>query len=213
MMRAFAVLIISVLLMGVAFAAPHTPDSAHAATEAVAHAQEHAKHGPPQFDVSTFPSQLFWLVLSFGSLYLLLASGALPRIEQGITARAAHVASLLADANRMKEEAIKHKSDMAASLDAAYQKAHAALNKAAMDASELSNRRNHELEAVLAARLKASEERIAAVRRNAMLSILEASEILVPAIVQKLTDLRLTPAQTDAVVNAAGSTLDLRGAA
>jgi len=165
-------------------------------------------NGPPQFAVETFPSQLFWLVISFGTLYLLLSGAALPRIEQGITARASHIHNLLADARRLRDEAEQHKSDMSSAVDAAYQQSHTMLNKAAMDAQEAANRRNHELEAVLQTKQRASEEKIAIARANGVQSVYDAAQMLLPVIVQKLSSLRLSDSQISAALTAARGSND-----
>lgn len=184
------------MLSGAAFAAPevlHVPVVENtAATEAHA---EHTAGGPPQFAIETFPSQLFWLAVSFGTLYLLMSGAALPRIRQGLEARSAHIHNLLADARRLRDEAEKHKDDMSSASDAAYQKAHDILNKAAAEAADTANRRNHELEAILHAKQKAAEDRIAVVRGNALQSVREAAQHLMPTIVQKLAGLQLSDRQ------------------
>jgi len=42
----------------------------------------------PQLDLSTFPSQIFWLAVFFVVLYLLMAKLAIPRIERVIDSAA-----------------------------------------------------------------------------------------------------------------------------
>lgn len=168
---------------------------ATALTQPEAAAHENAHHeaaGPPQFAVETFPSQLFWLAVSFGGLYLLLAGAALPRIEQGITARADHIQNLLSDARRIRDDAESHKNDMNMASDAAHQKAHEMLNKAAVESQDIASRRNHELEAVLQTKIKASEDRINTARANAVQSVREASQILLPVVLQKMADMKLS---------------------
>lgn len=191
-------------------------DTALKQPEAVA--QENAHHeeaGPPQFAVQTFPSQIFWLAVSFGGLYLLLAGAALPRIEQGITARAAHIQNLLADARRLRDDAESHKNDMNMASDAAHQKAHAMLNKAAVESQDIASRRNHELEAVLQTKIRASEDRITTARANAVQSVKEAAQILLPVILQKVANMKLTDKEITTLVNNvdAPKTNGVRGAA
>ncbi len=216
-MRILAVLLSLLLWNAAAFAA--APVSAkEAAAEAPAHAEaighevadghgdvaeaaHHEAAGPPQFAVDTFPSQLFWLAISFGTLYLLLAGAALPRIEQGITARAGHIQHLLTDARRLRDEAESHKNDMNSAADAAHQKAHAMLNKAAVESQDIASRRNHELEAVLQTKIKASEDRINTARANAVQSVREAAQILLPVILQKVANMKLADKEVANLVN------------
>jgi len=208
-MRFLAAFLLAVMLSGAAFAAPKLATVEKNAAKITTQASEPAPakgSGPPQFDVTTFPSQLFWLVVTFGTLYLLLSGAALPRIQQGMTARAGHIHNLLADARRLRDEAEQHKNDMSSAADSAYQKAHAMLNKAAMEAQEVANRRNHELEAVLQAKQKASEEKINTARANSMQSVHDAAHMLIPAIAQKFAGLRLSDRQiSDALHDARGS--------
>ena len=207
MLRRFAVFALVCVLAGAAFAAPH--DDTHAAKTAapiqtVGPVTEH-QSGPPQFAVETFPSQLFWLVVSFGTLYLLFSGAALPRIQQGITARAGHIHNLLGDARRLRDEAEQHKNDMSSAADAAYQRAHALLNKAAAESQEIANRRNHELEAIMQTKQKISEEKIAIARANAVQSVRDATQMLIPIITQKLAGLPLSDSQIATAISSAQS--------
>ena len=58
----------------------------------------------PPIDVTTFPSQLFWLVIFFGLLYLLMSRVALPRMEKILDGRAQAIEGDLARAQALKEE-------------------------------------------------------------------------------------------------------------
>lgn len=61
--------------------------------------------GMPQFDVSTFPSQIFWLVVSFALLYVLMSWLVLPRIGRTIEAREAKIQSDLDAAQKANDAA------------------------------------------------------------------------------------------------------------
>jgi F-type H+-transporting ATPase subunit b len=58
----------------------------------------------PPFDPRTFPSQLFWLALSFGALYFMMSRIALPRIGEVIEERRDHIQRDLDEAARLKSE-------------------------------------------------------------------------------------------------------------
>lgn len=59
----------------------------------------------PQLDVSTFPTQIFWLAVSFVALYLLMAWVGLPRVGRAIAARRGRIEGDLEKAQQMKAEA------------------------------------------------------------------------------------------------------------
>lgn len=61
--------------------------------------------GFPPFNTDTFAPQLFWLVLTFGALYLIMSRIALPRIGEVIEERRERIQRDLDNAARLKEEA------------------------------------------------------------------------------------------------------------
>jgi len=59
----------------------------------------------PQFDIATFPPQIFWLAVTFLALYLVMALVGLPRVGGIIKRRREHISDDLDKAQRMKAEA------------------------------------------------------------------------------------------------------------
>lgn len=86
--------------------AVHEDALAHG-VEAAAHgAAEHAKSaGLPQFDPSSFPSQIFWLTAAFVILYLFFSKKTLPDISSVLENRRQHIQSDLDTAESLRKQA------------------------------------------------------------------------------------------------------------
>lgn len=120
----------------------------HATTEA--HGEAHSDVFPP-FDPATFPSQLLWLALTFGALYLLMSRLALPRIGGILENRKA-----LIDADLAAADADRQKTDAAI---AAYEQA---LAEAKAKAQGIANETRTAIQADLAAKRGAAEADLSA---------------------------------------------------
>ncbi len=83
------------------------------ATEATG--AEHASGGMPQLDFSTFPNQIFWLVVTLVIIYVVLSRVALPRIGSVLAERKGTITNDLAAAEELKQKAVQ--------AEAAYQNA------------------------------------------------------------------------------------------
>lgn len=99
-------------------------------------APAHHSAGLPQFDPSSWPSQIFWLTIFFVILYTVYAKAILPRIGGTITHRGQHVAAQLADAEKLSKEAEALLADVQAGLKAAGQQAAAVVHSAENTAKE-----------------------------------------------------------------------------
>ena len=76
------------------------------ASEELAHGEaEHSSAGLPQLDASTFPSQVFWLAVTFGILYIYFSKKALPEISSVLENRREHIQGDLDTADRIRGEA------------------------------------------------------------------------------------------------------------
>lgn len=140
----------------------------------------------PPFQTQNFPSQLFWLGLTFILLYVLMSRVALPRIGSILSERSKRIADDIAAAQRFKE-----RSDAA---HTAYEKALADARTRAQGIANATRERdaaaaeaaNRRLEAELHERLAAAEKSIAATRTAAMGNVGTIAADTASAIVERL---------------------------
>jgi F-type H+-transporting ATPase subunit b len=83
----------------------------------------HEPSGLPQLDVETYPGQLFWLVITFGLLFVLLSRVTLPRIAGSIAARKNRIEGDLGAAERSRKDASNALAEYEAALAQARNKA------------------------------------------------------------------------------------------
>lgn len=125
----------------------------------------------PPFATDTFPSQLLWLAVSFGALYLVMSRFALPGIGKAIDARKARLAKDLDDAAAMQMQADAAAAAHAKAIADARAKAQATAQAARDGLAADSDAKRKALEAQLAAKLAAAEGQIAATRAQAMTNV------------------------------------------
>jgi F-type H+-transporting ATPase subunit b len=156
----------------------------------------------PPFNVESFPSQLLWLALSFGALYLIMARMVLPKLGGVIEARKARIAKDLNDAAAMQQKAdaaaAAHEQTVAKARVKAQGLAQEARDKLAADTEA----KRKGLEAELAAKLAAAEAQIAATRDQAMSNVETIAREAASAIFARLLG---RPADPDAVAEAVKS--------
>ncbi len=68
------------------------------------HVAEHASGGLPQLDPSSYPSQIFWLVVVFTFMYIFFSKKTVPQYSRTIEDRAERITSDLDQAARLKDE-------------------------------------------------------------------------------------------------------------
>jgi F-type H+-transporting ATPase subunit b len=155
----------------------------HATTEA---SGEHESGVFPPFDPATFPSQLLWLAITFGALYLLMSKIALPRIGSILENRKGIIDADLAaaDASRQKTDAAIAAYE--AALAAARSKAQGIANESreAIQA-DLAAKRSA-VEADLSAKVSAAEARISATKTEALTHVDEIATETAQTVVTQL---------------------------
>lgn len=144
-------------------------DGTHAdAGEPGAHGAEHSSSGLPQLDASTFPSQLFWLAVTFAVLYFYFSRKALPEISGVMENRRERIQSDLDTAERLRRDAEKAQDDYESLLTGARAEASALLSKAVTAVKEKAEKNMTALRDKGAEQIAALETQLSADKKKAM---------------------------------------------
>jgi len=146
----------------------------------------------PQLDLSSFPSQLFWLAITFALLYLIMAKAVLPQITSVLQGRQDRISSDLEKADHMKAEAERMEEEYNSSLENTRSKASAIIAKAVTKAEEFSKKKHSELDAVLAKKAEEADKMIAGAKEQAIKEMTGISADLVVMITDKLTKINVS---------------------
>lgn len=154
----------------------------------------------PQLDPTSWPSQLFWLVLTFVALYIVIWRVALPRIGEVLEARQRKLDDDLKKATALKEEAEailadyeKLRAEAQASASEEIHATQEALKKEA-------ERETQALAAKLATQTEEAEARIAAAKTAALASLEGTVSEVVIAATEKLIGVKAGEQEVSRVV-------------
>ena len=150
-------------------------------------AGEEAKQGLPQLDVTQFPAQLFWLAVTFGILYVMMAFVALPRVKRTQGNRRAMIDGELAAARSASTDAKAMMARADKALADARGNALASMNDIKARATLAATEQQDKQQKDIAQRLGTAEATIAAARAAAITEIEASAGDLARAIVEKLT--------------------------
>jgi len=156
----------------------------------------------PQLEVSTYISQIFWLIVCFSFLYYLLSKKALPRVAEVLEARADHIRSDLDQAQRLKtdaEDALARYEQVVAEAQGKAQAQiadiQAKLQTEAADAQA-------KLDEKLAKQVADAEARIAKARSDALSDLDDAALSTAQAAAERLAGLKISKTDAKAALDA-----------
>ena len=157
----------------------------------------------PQFDPSTFASQIFWLVVAFVVLYLIVSRYAIPRLGEVMEQREKMVQDDLERAGQLKAETEEAIRVYEQALADARSQALGLLREAQDEISRINETRNREVSARIARQIKDGEERIAQARDIALAEVRTIAADAAGAIAGKFAGLDLDAAAVQGAVEAA----------
>lgn len=160
------------------------------------------KAGMPQFDLSRFPSQIFWLGVTFLVLYLVMSRIALPRIGEVLEARANRIGGDLDRASALKAEADQIKAAYEKALGESRAKAQEVGRSTEATLARDSAARQAELGNELAGRIRDAEGRIAAAKASAMGNLAGVAAEVATLAVQRVAGIGISPSDADQAARA-----------
>ncbi len=161
------------------------------------------KAGMPQFDLSRFPSQIFWLGVTFLVLYWVMSKVALPRIGEVLEARADRIGGDLDRASALKAEADQIKAAYEKALGESRAKAQEVGRSTEAGLAREAAERQAQLGNELAGRIRDAESRIAAAKATAMGNLAGVAAEVASLAVQRVAGIGVSPAEADQAARAA----------
>ncbi len=167
--------------------------------------ETHAEGGGfPPFDTATFAPTLFWLFITFGTLYWLMSRVALPRVSGIIETRNSTITRDVDQAAALQKKA----EEAGVAYEAALAKAKAnavMIGQQAKDAASLQAMESRKkVETDMAAKIAVAEAKIADTKAKAMSSVSAIATDAASAIIERLTG---AVPSSDAIAKAVSASL------
>jgi F-type H+-transporting ATPase subunit b len=163
--------------------------------------------GLPQLKISTWPSQIFWLLVIFGVGYIFMARVVTPRIGSVLEERRTRLDDDLSRARDASAEAAQTRADYEASLDVARAEAADFARQAAVEASAKAEQAEAKAAKKMATKTAAAETKLATARAEAEGNLMVvAAEAAIDTAAQ-LAGVKATKAQADKAVKSAAKEL------
>lgn len=151
--------------------------------------------GLPQLDISTWPSQLFWLVVLFAAGYIIMAKLVTPRIGAVLEERRAKLDDDLGKARAASEDAAQTRAEYEADLDAARSAAAETAKTAAAEAAKKAEASDAKIAKKLADKVAKAEAKLATARSDALANLNDVAAEAAMVAVAQLADIKTTAAQ------------------
>ena len=164
--------------------------------------------GLPQLDTSTWPSQLFWLVVLFTTGYILMAKFVTPRIGTVLEERRAKLNDDLSKARIASEDAARIRAEYEADLEAARSAAAETAKQAAAEATKQAEAVDTKVAKKLAQKVAKAETKLATARSDALVNLNNVAAEAALVVVEQLANIKTTAAQASRTANKLAASLD-----
>lgn len=165
--------------------------------------KEHHSTGFPPFNAETFSSQVIWLVIVFGVLYVLMSRLALPRIASVMEVRRTRITSDLEEAAAAKAKTDDAIASYEKALAEARARAHAIAQETRDALAAETERQKADVEAKLAEQIAKAEASIASTKTTALSNVRNVAIDVAGAVIAQLLGEEADKAATERAVDAA----------
>ena len=148
------------------------------------------KAGLPQLDFDTYPSLIFWSIISLVIGYILMAYIVTPQIKSIINLRETNIQNDLIKAKTSNEESEKIKNEVLSNQEEIKLSSQTLINDALLETKKLLEESEKKISEKMELRISKAEQKINETKDNVITEILSNTEDLTIGIVQKFTDIK-----------------------
>lgn len=140
----------------------------------------------PQLDFSVFPSQFFWLAISFFVMLFIMAKFIVPKTAEMINLRKEKIDADIEAATKLKQKVEKTLEKYNQALKKASEEANVSLLKTKNELSQTIERKQADLAIELNRQISDGEKKILASRKKAMSEVDDMVLALAPEVLKKI---------------------------
>jgi len=148
------------------------------------------KAGLPQLDFDTYPSLIFWSIISLVIGYFLMAYLVTPQIKSIINLRETNIQNDLIKAKTSNEESKKIKNEVSKNQAEINLNSQTLINEALLETKKLLDKSEKQVSEKIELRIKMAEQKINETKDNVISEILNNAKDLTKDIVQKFTSIK-----------------------
>ena len=159
-----------------------------------------AKEGMPQLNPDYWVSQIFWVILIFGTLYLVLWRTILPKINKNLENRKSQILTDLDDAQKFKDLSNEKLSEYNKIIDQAKQEAKKIIDRARKKVNRDIESKKNQFNLEIEKEIKKSEKEIKTLKLS---SVEDINKIAIEAsseIVRKIVGTEVNASSVSAIV-------------
>lgn len=139
----------------------------------------------PQLDTSTYLSQIFWLLLTFLSLWFVMSWFIIPRIEDIMEQRRQKIDGFIQKAEKINKQALQSLDKYEKALKKAKEKANLRIEQNKTDLVKTISEKHAEIEDILNRKIADNEYMLEKQRQETLETVEQISELLADRILVK----------------------------
>ena len=175
-------------------------------TSFVAQADE-VKGGLPQLDFNTYPSLVFWSVVSLIIGYILMKYLVTPNIKSILNNRETNIQNDLVKAKTSSQETEKIKENIIKSQKELKSRSQLIVNQALSETKQAIEKKETDINQKLNEKVVKAEQQIMETKKLVIKEIIDNAEGLTAKIVQNLTDLKYNKVEGKKAINTASKNI------
>jgi len=164
---------------------------------------EESKGGLPQLDLNTYPSLIFWSVISLIIGYFFMRYLVTPNIKSILNARETSIQNDLVKAKSSSQEAEKIKQSILQDQEEIKFKSQSIINDALVNAREMIEKDEKDISNKLDQKVSKSEDKILNTQKNVIDEVIGSAEEITTSVVKKFTNLKCNKSDIEKAVKLA----------
>lgn len=165
------------------------------------------KAGLPQLDLGTYPSLMFWSIISLAIGYILMKYLITPNIKSILNSRETNIQNDLVKAKTSSQEAEKIKQTILKSQEDVKAKSQKIISESVLETKKIIEKREDDISAKLELQVAEAEKRILNTQNTVINDVINNAEEITADVVKKFTNIKYDKSNAKKAINLASKNL------